>query len=115
MFNLSFLYYSCQCCRYLASGCEAVIRLAFSKGFLVVTKWNTEHNHGLNLEPAVLTANQRYNKASELTKRLALVMSDCETQQFLQRHCLLQDILTMWEAGHEPSLADILPDPQPHA
>ena len=60
---------------------------------------------------AVLTANQRYNKASDLTKRLAHVMSTFGTQQFLHRHNLLKEILTMWEAGHELSIADLQPEP----
>lgn len=55
-----------------------------------------------------MTANQRFHKATEQTKRLAIVLSTLGTSQFKKRLGLLKGVLACWEAGTEPSIRELL-------
>jgi len=48
---------------------------------------------------AILTANQSFNKASEVTKRLALVMTKCGSDQITKSLNLLKILIILWESG----------------
>ena len=48
---------------------------------------------------AILTANQSFNEASEVTKRLALVMTKCGSDQITKSLNLLKILIILWESS----------------